>query len=204
MYSPLIFGDMAFTNSRSSESGSSLGVWISAAEESLKLCRKCSGLTKQSSSMEYLLSPSGLQFRIDLGNLHDSARRGCPLCRIVSAKLQSVIDDRPQLRYLTRRSFRIFSRNVAKRRSRSYKPHKFLNLRIRAPWNDYSGKDQLLLEDFEEIEMHYKVSKRMQPAYSQETRTHWDRLLEFDICACPGTLSSRSYIKSDVRQSTKV
>jgi hypothetical protein len=161
-------------------------VWLSAAQESLKLCRKCGGLAKQSTTMQHLLSAHGLQFRTELGYLRSSAHRGCPFCVLIFGKLQYDLDNTPELQMLRKRSPRVFTRNLFKRQNGYYRLSKFLYLRMRCPWNDYSGKDEPLDEDLEQIEMHYKIPNQIPLAYSSKGEIRWKRLLEFDICAVPG------------------
>lgn len=165
---------------------SRVNLWLSAAQESLKLCKKCSGLTKQSSTLQYLLSPDGLQFRIELGYLRRSARQGCPFCSVVFGKLNYDDESTPELQVLRRRSPRIFSRNHSRRTIRSYRPAKILHLRMRAPWNDLSGENEPLDDDLEEIEMHYKIPEQMPFECAPKGQARWKRLLEFDICAING------------------
>lgn len=179
---------MAVSENEVSGSESKTSLWISAAQESLRLCWKCSGLAKQSSTLQDLLSPNGLQIRTELGYLRDSARRGCPFCSIVSDKLNYGLENTPELQVLRKRSRRIFCHNLIRRQNRSYRPGKFLYLRMRAPWNDYSDKNEPLMDDFEGIEMHYKIPKQIQLENALKGEDRWKRLLEFDVCATDGKL----------------
>jgi Heterokaryon incompatibility protein (HET) len=191
---------MSVLDKELSGSGPGIDLWMSAAEESLRLCRKCSGLTKQSSTLQYLLSPDGLQFRAEVGYLRESSGRGCPFCSVVYGKLKYDLENTPELQSLRKRNPRIFSRNLVRRQTRSYRLLKFVFLRMRAPWNEFSDTDEPLDEDFEEIEMHYKVPKKTPLQHARTGETYWNRLLEFNICA----ISGEQYIRSDRNRSTQM
>jgi hypothetical protein len=171
-------------------------LWLSAAKESLKLCRKCCGLAKQRSILRYLLSQDGLQFRTDVEYVRESARRGCPFCSVVFGKLNYDLKNTPELQALRKRSPRIFSRNFVRRQTRTYRPGNFLHLRLRAPWNDFSGKNEPWNDDFEELQMHYKLPKQITLGHDQKEEKRWKRLLEFDVCAINGKHAIKSRPKN--------
>jgi hypothetical protein len=109
---------------------------------------------------------------------------------VVFGKLNYDLENRPEIQALRRRSTRVLSCNLFRRQSRSYRLVRSLRLRMRVPWNDFSGKNESLNDDFEGIEVHYKIPRQNLFENPPDGEVIWKCLLEFDICAINGKPSS--------------